>query len=176
MLPKSKADPIILELRRILKKRRVSLKCFRSIAGKLHHAATILPSAKSLFTPLNHATRGEPTFVSIGTKSELRAALLDFTPLIKSLHSWPTHVDELIQQSDDYIGYCDASAFGAGGVWFGGERQLDPSVWRIVWTVDIRTSVVSESNPKGRLTNSDLEMAGVLLHMLVLETIVPLKH
>eukprot|EP00978_Attheya_sp_CCMP212_P001507 scaffold3149_cov26-Attheya_sp.AAC.2 len=82
-----------------------------------------------------------------------------------------------MQQSDDYIGYCDASAFGAGGVWFGGERQLDPSVWRIVWPLDIRTAVISESNPKGRLTNSDLEMAGVLLlMMLVLETLAPLKH
>eukprot|EP00978_Attheya_sp_CCMP212_P045011 scaffold330876_cov39-Attheya_sp.AAC.1 len=57
-------------------------------------------------------------------------------------------VAELMQQSDDSIGYCDVSAFGAG-VWFGDERQLDPSVWRIVWPIDIRTSIVSESNPKG---------------------------
>eukprot|EP00978_Attheya_sp_CCMP212_P010909 scaffold26571_cov52-Attheya_sp.AAC.1 len=74
-----------------------------------------------------------------------------------------------MQKSDDYISYCDASAFGAGGIWFGSERQLDRSVWRIVWPVDIQTAVVSESNPKGRLTNSDLEMVGILLHVLVLK-------
>jgi hypothetical protein len=175
-LPKSKTDPIVMELRRILKKRRVPLKRFLSLAGKLHHAATILPSARSLFTPLNHATRGDPKFISIGTKSELRSALLDFIPLIQSLHTRPTHVAELVKRGDNFIGYCDASAFGAGGVWFGGTCNLNPSVWRVIWPNDIRTAVVSESNPTGRLTNSDLEMAGVLIHMLVLETLAPLKH
>eukprot|EP00978_Attheya_sp_CCMP212_P023785 scaffold73576_cov56-Attheya_sp.AAC.9 len=41
-LPKSKADPIVMELYRILKKRRVPLKRFLSLTGKLHHAATTL--------------------------------------------------------------------------------------------------------------------------------------
>jgi hypothetical protein len=38
---------------------------------------------------------------------------------------------------------------------------------------DITAEVVSDSNPHGKLTNSDLEMAGVLLHYLALEQLVP---
>jgi len=41
---------------------------------------------------------------------------------------------------------------------------------------DITAAVVSDSNPTGSLTNSDLEMAGVLLHHLVLETLIRTKH
>lgn len=146
------------------------------MVGKLQYAASILPAAKSLFTPLYRAQRGDPTFVTFGKGSEVRDALLDFTPLLKSLSSRPTHVAELVHRDDDYIGFCDASAFGAGGVWFGGAKPLDPVVWRVVFPKDITEAVVSDSNPKGRLTNSDLEMAGVLLHQLVLERLVPMRH
>jgi hypothetical protein len=38
---------------------------------------------------------------------------------------------------------------------------------------DITAQVVSDKNPDGVLTNSDLEMAGVILQFLALEQIVP---
>jgi hypothetical protein len=41
---------------------------------------------------------------------------------------------------------------------------------------DIQHKVVSFSNPAGTLTNSDLEMAGMLVHYLVLEHLVSLRH
>jgi hypothetical protein len=91
--------------------------------------------------------------------------------VIKDLASRLTHVSELVQQPIDYVGYCDASAFGAGGVWFGSKRPLDRIVWRVQWPTDVTYTVVSDSNPDGQLTNSDLEMAGVLLHAAVLEEI-----
>jgi hypothetical protein len=40
--------------------------------GKLRHAAIILPAAKSLFTPLNNAMKGDPVAVSLGKNSEVR--------------------------------------------------------------------------------------------------------
>jgi hypothetical protein len=51
-----------------------------------------------------------------------------------------------------------------------------PTVWRVQFQPDITAAVVSDSNPTGSLTNSDLEMAGVLLHHLVLETLIKAKH
>jgi hypothetical protein len=72
-----------------------------------------------------------------------------------------------------YIGHCDASKLGAGGVWLSGTRTLSPIVWRVEWPEDIRNNVVSFDNPSGTITNSDLEMAGMLLHFLVLEHLVP---
>ena len=50
-------------------------------------------------------------------------------------------------------------------------------VWRLQWPWDITAAIVSESNPLGALTNSDLEMAVVELHLGVLEVVAPtLRH
>jgi hypothetical protein len=108
--------------------RRVLLKRFRLIAGRLQHAARILPAAKAFFTPLNNALKGAPAFVGLPRNGEIRNALLDFASVIRDLASRPTHVNKLVQKSLDYTGYCDASAFGAGGVWFGAAQRLRPIV------------------------------------------------
>jgi hypothetical protein len=168
-LPPGRADLLLKEVKSILKKKRVPLKRFRSLAGRLQHAAQILPAAKAFFTPLNNALKGTPAFIGLGRHSEVRHAILDFATVIRDLASRPTQVTELVQQDLDYVGYCDASAFGAGGVWFGAQKPLSPIVWRVQWPKDVTEAVVSTRNPDGHLTNSDLEMAGVLLQEAVLE-------
>jgi hypothetical protein len=81
----------------------------------------------------------------------------------------PTHVKELISANDHYYGYCKACTTGAGGVWFSGECTIEPIVWRVGFEAAIASQVVSDNNPpQGRLTNSDLKMAAVLLHNMVL--------
>jgi hypothetical protein len=176
-LPPAKSDALLHELRKVLKKTRVPLKRFRSLAGRLQHAARILPAARAFFTPLNEALQGTPAFVGLSRHGEIRKALLDAGVLIQELSRRPTHVSELVDGDPDYIGFCDASAFGAGGVWFSGSKSLRPSVWRVEFPSDITRQVVSDSNPNGALTNSDLELAGVLLHYAALEQLVPdLSH
>jgi hypothetical protein len=172
-LPAQKTETLAKELRKVLRKQRVPLKRFRSLIGRLQHAARILPAAKLFFTPLNESLRGLPQFIGLGRHGEARKALLDTGALIIDLARRPTHVSELVAHNLDYIGFCDASAFGAGGVWFSGTRAIQPSVWRLEFPVDITNQVISDQNPTGVLTNSDLEMAGVLLHYLALEQIVP---
>jgi hypothetical protein len=171
-LPEQKSETLLKELRKALKKRRLPFKRFRSLVGRLQHAARILPAGKSFFTPMNEAMRGLPQFVGLGRHTDLRQAMLDSGALIVLLARRPTHVSELVAQDFDYVGFCDASAFGAGGVWFSGNTAIKPSVWRVEFPADITNQVVSDKNPKGVLTNSDLEMAGVLLHYLALEQIV----
>jgi hypothetical protein len=100
----------------------------------------------------------------------VRATLIDIVCVICNLASQPTHVSKLFQADDPaYIGYCDASGFGAGGVWFGGTKNLDPIVWHVQWPADVTAALVSDTNPQGTITNSDLEVAGVLLQEAVLE-------
>ena len=47
---------------------------------------------------------------------------------------------------------------------------LDPNgddmhfVWRLQWPPDIQTDLISLDNPKGWITNSDLELAALVLH------------
>jgi hypothetical protein len=76
----------------------------------------------------------------------------------------------------DYIGFCDASKLEAGGVWLSGMHTLSPIVWHVESSEDIRNNAVSCGNPRGTITNSDLEMASMLLHFLVLRHLVQLKH
>jgi hypothetical protein len=173
-LPAAKAQTISTEISRILKKNRIPIKRFQKIVGKLRHATLVLPSTLSLFAPLNKALQGDPTHVVV--TSEIREVLRDFISLAEDAAKRPTHVNEILSRHDDFIGYCDASAFGAGGVWLGGECELEPLVWRVVFPPDITDKVVSYDNPNGTLTNSDLELAAILLHEMVLERAVNVRH
>jgi len=51
-----------------------------------------------------------------------------------------------------------------------------PIVWHIAFPPSIAASLVSEDNPSGNITNSNLEMAGLLCHWLVLEQFASLAH
>jgi hypothetical protein len=42
-------------------------------------------------------------------------------------------------------------------------------VFRLQWPPDVTANVVSNKNPKGKLTNSDLELAGLVLLWLMME-------
>ena len=89
--------------------------------------------------------------------------------------SRPTRITELIPLLASAMGYHDASGEGAGGVWFPHEslaprgtassNSHQPIVWRYRWPQDIIDSLVTESNPSGTITNSDLELAGGLSHL-----------
>ena len=81
-LPKDKANALVKEVRAILTKQRVARKRFRSVVGRLQHAARILPVAKSVFTPLNNAMKGEPPMVGIGRQGDVRYSLLDAAALV----------------------------------------------------------------------------------------------
>ena len=97
--------------------------------------------------------------------------LLNVAAVIRDLTPQLTHVTELTQQPlDYYTGYCDDSAFSAGGVWFRANAPMSPIIWRVQWPKDITNDVVSnQKNPSRRLINFDLQMTGVLLREAVLE-------
>jgi hypothetical protein len=96
--------------------------------------------------------------------------------MVYDLAARPTHVKELVPGDDHFTGYCDASAAGAGGVWLSGEVNIQPIIWRVEFSTYITSQVVSNQNPRGTLTNSDLEMAAVLLHYMALQQEVDLRY
>jgi len=57
----------------------------------------------------------------------------------------------------------DASVIGAGGVLLSIRGLCKNTVWRVEWLVEVSREVVSDRNPKGSVTKSDLEMAAILL-------------
>ncbi len=121
--------------------------------------------------------RGNPKIVSVGSSSEVRAALEDLISLMKMLSTRPTHVNELVADIPHYAGYHDAAAEGAGGVWFSLTDEVPPSVWREEFSHDIAADVISDDNPAGGITNSDLELAAEVLAIgVILESAPTIKH
>jgi hypothetical protein len=115
-------------------------------------------------------------WIKIKGNQPLHDALQDFATIIKVLGKRPTHCRELVVMEPGYMGFCDASTLGTGGVWFAGAKSLNPVVWHVEWPDNIRNNVVSFDKPHGTITNSDLEMVGMVLHYLVLEHLVDLQH
>jgi hypothetical protein len=85
----------------------------------------------------------------------------------------PTRCKELIWYSPDYIGICNASGHGIGGIVVGEQSSCKPTVFCLQLPPDISKDIKSTTNPAGRITNSDLEMAGLLLLWLVIEAVCP---
>jgi hypothetical protein len=71
------------------------------------------------------------------------------------------------------MGHHDASGAGAGGIWFPRDRLVPragfhnkaPMVWRLQWPDAIKARLITLDNPAGTITNSDLELAGGLIHL-----------
>jgi hypothetical protein len=102
----------------------------------------------------------------------LKQALLLCRTLLHKSTTQPTRCRELVRVWPDYIGICNASSFGFGGVIMGENSDCPPTVVCLQWLADITNNVKSDSNPNSTVTNSDLEMAGLLLALLVMEEIV----
>ena len=87
------------------------------------------------------------------------------------MQSRPISFLELIPAHPQYIGYVDACKKGVGGVWYSTTPNTKPFYyfWREQWPEDIAQNLVSTTNKKGTISINDLELAGILLHWLVLE-------
>jgi hypothetical protein len=175
-LPPDKVAKLTAEIHQVTRKQALARKPFEQLRGRLRHACIGIPAGKGLMGPIDAELRSGKRLIRIKTNHRLRTALQDFSTLIKVLGQRPTHCRELVVEDPGYVGYCDASKLGAGGVWLSGTHYLQPVVWRVEWPEDIRQSVVSYDNPSGSISNSDLEMAGMVLHYLVLEHLVALRH
>jgi hypothetical protein len=62
-------------------------------------------------------------------------------------------------------------SLGSGEVIFGELSGCVPTVFRWQWPEDIRSQIKMFENPKGTITNSDLEMAGLLLLWVAMEEV-----
>jgi hypothetical protein len=121
--------------------------------------------------------KGSPKHIILGTNLEVRAALEDLCTLLRILASRPTHVLELVPDMPQYVGYHDAAADGAGGVRFSLVNNMSPVVWRAAFLQDIASEMVSDDNPEGHLTNSNLELAAEVMAVGVALAVAPnVKH
>ncbi|KAL7546103.1 hypothetical protein ACHAWF_009436, partial [Thalassiosira exigua] len=91
--------------------------------------------------------------------------------------AFPTHCKQPIQGWPDYVGAKDASSHGVGGVVIGERAACALTVFRMAWPEDIKADIVTLDNLHGQITNSDIEMTGLLLLFLIMEEVCPeLRH
>jgi hypothetical protein len=83
----------------------------------------------------------------------------------------PTQCCELTCGWSDYIGIVDTSSYGIGEVVFGELSACTPMVFRWQWPEEIRANIKTLQNQMGTISNSDLEMAGLLMLWLAIEEV-----
>ena len=178
-LPPAKATKIIKSIQDIRRKHWIPLKDFQKVHGRLQHTAIVIPCGKPLMGPLDSAIA---TTIRLGNPNVkltpyVKSVLNDWIALIHQAAARPTHVKELIPHKPSFHGFVDASGWGVGGVWFSGTKNMAPTVWFLRWPSDITDNLVTDTNPAGSISISDLELAGIVLHFLALEALLaPTQH
>jgi hypothetical protein len=81
----------------------------------------------------------------------------------------PTKCRKLICGWPDYVGIVDASGHVVGEVILGETSSCTQTVFHWEWPKDIKNNIKASQNPKGKISNSDLEMAGLLMLWLLIE-------
>ena len=146
---------------------------FQSTLAKLQHAFLTIPAGRGLLSPFYSVIAAAPRFVFIHRNIPLKNAVIDCRTFLHESIGKPTLCKNLVAAWPDYVGITDASAHGAGGIIIGENLGVPPTVFRVQWPPEISTAIVSTENPHGSITNSDLEMAGLLLLWTVMEDVCP---
>jgi hypothetical protein len=150
-------------------RRRVSLGKWHKVLGELRSMSLGVPGSKGLFSLLQTGiTYSEANRIRL--TPAMKAHLADFEHLAQDLRHRHTSIAELVPDTPVALGPVDASGEGMGGAWLPATTHstLDPIVWRQRFPADITADLVSDKNPTGTITNSDLELAGTVAHQDVL--------
>ena len=142
---------------------------FKLVIAKVRHAFTALPGGRGLLSPCNRLLQKRPPMVYFYHNNSLHAAISNCQTILWESMSPPTRCHELVAGWPDFIGVVNASSHGVGGVIIGKLSECLPTVFRLQWPPDITADVNSEANPKVRITNSDLKLAGLVLLWLMME-------
>ena len=168
-------DTLHTWIRKGSKKRGIPFNEFQSVLSKLQHAFITIPVGRGLLSPFYSVLAAAPKVVLLHTNAQLRNAVRDCRTFLRETISNPTKCRNLVPAWPDFVGITDASSHGLGGVIIGENKAVPPIVFRLQWPTDISANIVSDDNPTGSITNSDLEMAGLLMLWLIIEDVCMVK-
>lgn len=154
---------ILAELPR--SKTRITTKKWHQILGELRSMVLAVPGLRGLFSTMQEALRHEERR-RIKITPTMHDFLDDIRWIVQDLRARPTRFREIVDTPPGAMGACDAAAAGMGGVHFlqdaNDPKRILPILWRAPFPAHISRDVVSHRNPHGRITNSDLELAGTI--------------
>jgi hypothetical protein len=168
-LPPHRVERLSVIFNSLRKKSRVSLKSWHATLGELRSMSLGIPGSRGLFSLLQEGFRHVDRH-RIRITPAMRDQLSDFEHLALSLASRPTDLAEIVPDDPVAVGPHDASILGMGGVWLPAttNSHIPPLLWRAPFPPHIQARLVSTNNPQGTITNSDLELAGLLAHQDIL--------
>jgi hypothetical protein len=146
--------------------KRIATKQWHKILGELRSMSLAIPGSRGLFSTFQEAfDMSIPRKVASNLAGLHTIFSMTFAGLLKTLkatQSHPTHIAELVLQTEATIGACDACGIGMEGFAFVPLRYMtaQPIMWQAQFPLDIQHELVSFDNPMGKITNSDLELAG----------------
>ena len=142
--------------------------------GKLCSMYLALPRARGLFSFLQNALQLQ-TGRHVPLTQDTHQALRDFHWIVDNLSMHPTCITELVPLLPLALSHHDALGMGAGGVWFPAQQivpcgllSCPPLLWHYQSPSSISSHLITDKNPQGTISISDLELAGGLLHLDVL--------
>ena len=144
---------------------------FQSVTSKLQHAFIPIPRSNGLLSPCNEILHLEPKFVRLDRNNRILLAVRECRTLLRESTLASTKCTELVSGWPDFVGVKDASSHGGGrGIVIGKNTKCTPTFFWYEWPDDIEKAF-----NEGRLTNSDLEIARLLLLWLVMESMCNLE-
>jgi hypothetical protein len=152
-------------------KARIEFRIFCKVVYQLRHAAICVPAGWGLLLESSKMANHECRYIYLKEGTPLYQELDGWLTLLREATVAPTKCTELVTAHPDLIGIVDASTEGVGGVLVGENKEVVPVVFRFEWPEEVRALVVWSSNPGGTITNSDLEMGGMFLLLLVIRMV-----
>jgi hypothetical protein len=164
--------------------KRLSLNMWHKLWGELCSMSIALPCARGLFS-MQAAIRTNASGRLCLDKG-FHDAIDNFWWLSDSIRDRPTRLQELVPMQPTLLGAHNASGRGAGGVWFPSpeavcrdvqihtlrqgalvQHSIGPHallLWHVPFDSSIQDKLLSFANPTGTINNSELELAGSVLH------------
>ncbi len=169
-VPTHRTERALETLKTLANQSRVGRKTWESMLGDLRNLTPGIPGGRGQFSLLQAALTEAKDRIRI--TSAVKAQLEDLHSLVLDLSNRPTHIEELVpEQSPRFVGASDAAKVGMGGVWLppvDEENVTTPILWRQPFPEKVQRQVVSFANPKGCVTNSDLELAATIAQQAIL--------
>jgi len=178
-LPQHKAARLIDQINAFLSLKRTSRSKWQQLLGEFRHMAVAIPGARHLFSVLQHVLIDQPGSSRLRLSTLVKQSLTDWQLLANTLARHPTAIQSLVPNPPTFLGAVDASSAGLGGVWMPSPlapRHATPFVFRLPFPTSVQHRLVSATNPSGDITNSDLELAALIVGAAVLQQTYPTRH